>query len=901
MIGQTLAHYKILEKIGSGGMGDVYLAEDTKLGRKVALKVLPPELAESEERRARFKREAKALAALDHPNIVQVFSVEEAEGVHFITMQLVHGKTLTELLPKKGFLLNKFFEIGIPLSDAVAAAHQEGITHRDLKPDNVMVGDDGRIRVLDFGLAKPTGGFAVSSEGPTAAKTDEGVIVGTVAYMSPEQAEAKPVDHRSDIFAIGITLYEMVTGQRPFRGESATSVLSSILKDVPPLASEIAPRVPYELARIVRRCLEKEPSRRYQSAIDLRNDLEDLRDDIESGARAARAEPPVSGAWRRLLPWGVTAAAVAVALVFALGGREEGDALRRPVRRFSIVPPSNAPLAIGSGNFIRGAAVLSPDASQLLYSARHGDGNALYVRALDELIPRFLDGTEGANHPFFSPDGEWVGFQSGSVLKKVALGGGEPVILCEAPTIIGAHWARDGYIVFGGRSSGVWRVSAEGGKPEALFDPRTEGGDLDAHFPQVLPGGRSILYTRHGRDGGFRIEVYSTDTGERKILLDDLAVSSTVFPKGTPAAFTGRYVATGHIVYGTPSTLFAAPFALDRLEITGASVRMVENVRTSVWSGQAFFSLASDGTLAYVPAATREGRTLVWVSRDGTEQALDVSPRAFGDPQLSPDGTRLAVTIREGDRQDVWVYDLDNETRQRITFGGIHSSPIWTPDGSKITFTSFDSSANLYWKRADGSGAAELLYESDVHQWAGSWSPDETVLLFTESFAFTESDPAAISGLRLLRADQDSRTEPFADGPGWEDTPQFSPDGRWVAYVANAEVFVRPFPGLGVQRQISTDGGVDPVWAHNGRELYYRWQDRMIAVPIEMLPTLKAGRPEVLFEDRYATSEGVLPGYDVAPDGRFLMITQSEDELAPPPIHIVEGWREELKRRVPVN
>ena len=879
----VIGHYRILEKLGAGGMGEVYLAEDSKLGRKIALKILPPELAASAERLQRFESEARAVAALNHPNIVTVHSVEEADGIRFITMELVRGKTLTTA--RHRMTLREFFDAAVPMADALSAAHQQGIVHRDLKPDNVMVTDEGRVKILDFGLAKMRAKPSFDSEPfalshlPTKSVTAPGVIVGTVAYMSPEQAEGKGVDSRSDIFSLGIILFQLLAGRHPFPGDSAASVLSGILKDTPPLLSELDSRVPYELSRIVRRSLEKGLTRRYQSAIDLRNDLQEVKEDFESGALEKHATieaAPPTRAFTKFLPWAL-AGVLAVAAVSTFLLTRENDVPSQPVRRFVIRPPADSRLT--------GNAILSPDGSRLLFPARQGDRESLYLQSLDQFAPRRLEGTDAPSEPFFSSDGEWVGFAAEGKLKKVPVSGGEPVTLCDAVDVIGAAWG-EGRIVFGSINVGLRQVSAEGGEPELFLKPDTERGELDFHYPQILPGGEALLLTRHDKNFAFGIEVYSFATRQRKRLLED--------------AFYGRYAPTGHLVYAKGYSLFAAPFDLGRMEVSGPSVLVVENVYGFPKDGNVFFSMAEDGTLVYVPRPSRDGRSLVWIDRNGTEEPLPLAPRAFSNPRLSPDGRQLAVSIEDADRQDVWVFDLEQDTEHRVTFEGVNESPIWTPDGSRLTFTSGqDGPRNLFWKPADGSGVAERLTESNLRQWPSDWSPDGKTL------TFMETDPSDYWSLSLLRLDSEPRTEPFTRARGRHNKPRFSPDGRWIAYGSNNEVYIQPFPDAGGPRQISTNGGFDPLWAPNGRELFYRLPLRLdvttlLAVAIETSPSVRSGRPQRLFEHRYFyTPYGA--SYDIAPDGRFLMIKPDEDEVAPLRIQLVQGWFEELKRRVPTS
>ncbi len=886
--GSQLGSYEILALAGAGGMGEVYVAKDTNLSRKVALKVLPPAM-ESPERLKRFEREAKTVAALNHPNIVHVYSVEESEGVHFITMELVQGKTLTELIPKSGMSLKQFFEIAIPLADALSAAHERGIIHRDLKPDNLMVGDDGRLKVLDFGLAKLKQEFAQSglSELPTRSVTQEGRIVGTVAYMSPEQAEGKNLDHRSDIFSMGIILYLMATGRSPFRGDTATSVLSSIIKDTPPSVTEVNPVLPNLLGRIIRRCQVKDPERRFQTAKDLRNELEELKHDVDSGVVLGEAVP--APAKRSAIPWTMIAVVAAVVAVM-FGGLAVWWPSRtvppasQSTRRFAVTLPG---LVTDTPSFL---LTLSRDGRTLVYRHTSEGSDMLYRRSMDALEVSPIRDTEGAINPFLSPDGKWVGFFRQGELKKVSLAGGSSITVCDAPRWSAASWGPDDTIVFNNRSSGLSRVSANGGVPEPLTVVESEG---EVHWsPHFLPGGKAVLFTSWSWTGPRRIMVLSLDTGEQRDL-----VGGTGFLDSTGPRFAG-----GHILFGRGQSLWAVPFDVNGLEIKGEPFLALEGIRVAM-NMIPQFAVADDGTLVYVTSTGAVARKLVWVDRKGKEEPTTLPPAKYGTARLSPDGTRVAVTL-EG---DVWVAELARGTRTRVTTNpGLDILPSWTPDGKRVVFDSHreEPLLGLHWKAADGTGSAERLMSMEEDPGNSHWSPDGKTLVF---FYWVKAQHIDIG---VLSMEGERAWEPLIHTESNETAPALSPDGRWIAYASDEtgqyEVYVQRFPGLGERRLISTGGGMQPTWSPDGKELFYRrwYDDAMMVVPIDTVSTLTVGDPAILFEGSYCRFGGFpfVRDYDIAPDGkRFLMIkdVRPPEEIPPPEqITVVLNWFQELERLV---
>ncbi len=754
--GTRLGSYEISAQIGEGGMGEVYRARDTKLDRDVALKVLPEAFTSDPERLARFKREAKLLAALNHPNIAAIYGFEDSGATHALVLELVEGPTLSELLSQhqsrssrlrasgsglrrsgpssgpasdtssgptpgasspelsptrsRGLPLDEALPIAKQIAEALEAAHEQGIIHRDLKPDNIKVREDGTVKVLDFGLAKALGveGASPVDDSPTitAMATQAGIIMGTAPYMSPEQAKGKTIDKRTDIWAFGCVLFEVLTGQRAFGGDTIAEALAAVLNGSPDWDA-IPDTTPFLITRLVRRCLERDRRERVPDAGMARIEIADaLTTKVDEPADTAQGVSTRTPA----LSWGIAGlmAACAITLGILWPGATE---VPRAVTRFEI-PTTRTDRT----------TVLSSDGTRLVYRAPTADGLRLVTRRLDEFEVRPIPGVEGgAASPFFSPDGEWVGYRVGREIMKVPVIGGTPVSIAESATsIMGMTWGADGNIYFGGYAAGIWRVSADGGEPEALTTPSEERRELDYHWPRLLPGGESVIFTLHDLDRRFHIEALSLTTGERTVLIED--------------AFDARYVSTGHLVYAQGNAVFAAPFDVAALEIAGPSVRLVQNVHNSVDSGYGAFSVAADGTLAYVPAPPVDGRELVWVSRDGSVEPLPIEPAAFGYfPRVSPEGDRIAVSVSEDERADIWIYDLRDDTQQRVTFEGRNTSALWAPDGDRVAFGSDRAGKeNIYWTSVDAGGAAELLVDSGFWTAPDAWSPDGTTLTFTQ-------------------------------------------------------------------------------------------------------------------------------------------------------------------------
>jgi serine/threonine-protein kinase len=908
MIGTTVSHYRITSKLGEGGMGEVYLAEDTRLERRVALKVLPSEVAADPDRLARFEREAKTISQLSHSHICTLHDVGQEGDVHFLVMEYLEGESLADRLQKGKIPVDEALRYSIEIAGALDAAHRRGVVHRDLKPGNIMLARDG-AKLLDFGLAKLEAPSAVVAESLLATEdkplTAEGTLLGTFQYMAPEQLEGKEADARTDIFAFGTTVYEMLTGRKAFQGESHASLIAAIISSEPPAMTEPQPLTPPALERVVRRCLAKDPEQRWHSAHDVTLELNWIAEtDAEGKAGLGAAAAPAGRRGARTVP--MTLAAVitlAAAGAGALGAwllRPSSSAEVGTTARFVMTLPAEEVLVSPwSGSPI----ALSPDGTRLAYLADVDGVSRLHLRAMDSLEARPLPGTDGARAPSFSPDGEWLGFVQGHAIRKIPVAGGEPVTVCDecVPNPRGLTWGPNDTIVFTPTvdTGGVWAVSADGGAPHPLTQVDPDAGETNHRWAQLLPRGEALLFTAGGEGnwGNSVIVVQRLDSGERKTLVR--------------GATYGRYLPTGHLVYLRHGTLLAAPFDPTRLAL-GAEVRVAEGISQNPSSGAPRLGLSDAGVLVYVTdefGAALDVSSLVWVDRNGAVQPLGAPPRPYGFPQLSPEGERVAVGIK-GARAAVWVYDIPSGSLDSLTFesDGASSIPAWAGGGDRIAFVSGpEEPRNLYWKAADFSDPAQRLTESRNTHDPSSASRDGKWL------AYTEFDPASPGNgdLVVLSLEGDPTPQPFLRTPFFEGGGMFSPDGKWIAYTSNEsgsyEVYVRPFSGPGEQRLMSAGaGGQQPVWARDGRELFFLANDRrtLMAVDVTTRPALTTSRPRRLLE--FERMEDVRPPiysmYDISPDGqRFLFVQTNEPPREPTPLVVVLNWFEELKRRVPTE
>ncbi|HUF25166.1 MAG TPA: protein kinase [Vicinamibacterales bacterium] len=897
--GTRLGPYEVLAPIGAGGMGEVYRARDTRLDRDVAIKILPEAFARDAERLARFDREAKTLASLNHANIAAIYGIESAEAtgniqpgrISALVMELVEGDDLSARLARGAIPLDEALPIARQIAEALEAAHERGIIHRDLKPANIKVRADGTVKVLDFGLAKavdPSLGSdpdLMNSPTITSPATQLGMILGTAAYMAPEQAKGRAIDRRADVWAFGVVLLEMLTGKRVFEGGDISEVLASVLKDAAPLES-LPPGTPAPLRRLLRRCLEKDRARRLDSMADARLELEEAAGQGHAGEVAQDFGPaPEPPAWRRALPWAV--AALAVAIAGAIGV----SALWRvppptPLTRLQVDLGADASMFVPFGP----AFAITPDSRTIVAAASGADGvGRLYVRPLDSLAARSIDGTEGAVDPFISPDGLWVGFFAGGKLRKVALAGGAAVDLAAIQMGRGAWWGEDGHIYFtlqatpGGQ---VLRVRDSGGTP-APVGPMLDG-HVTQRWPQVLPGGKALIYTGHTTVDTFEqasLVLHPLDGGAPRALFD--------------GGYHWRYVASGHIVYIHKGTLFAVPFDLDRLAVTGTGIPIVERVLSSPVSGGAQFAVSSAGMLAYAPGESL-GTTpkIFWVEMTGVSSPLREIAGQWESLAFSPDGTKLALDVNDGAQPpEIWVYDLARDTQSRLTINNVPDlNPIWTRDGTRLVFASAsEGPPNLFWQPADGTGQAERLLRSDKIQVPSSWHPDGRRLLYAEDndlFVLTLPEKTSAS---------------FLASPATEAHGAFSPDGRWVAYASDESgqfaVYVRPFGSTGGRWPISSgEDAAWPMWSPKTRELYYvTLGGQVIVVPYEVEGNVfRPGRARPVANVKVVV-RSTQYSFGLHPDGRRFAGTVPEHSVRAArydKLILVTGFAEDLKVKV---
>jgi serine/threonine protein kinase len=878
--GTKLGPYETVSPLGAGGMGEVYRARDTRLDRTVAIKILPAHLSDNPEAKQRFEGEAKAISKLNHPHICTLHDIGHQDGVDFLVMELVEGETLEQRLSKGPLPSDQTIRYAAQVADALSKAHKLGFTHRDLKPANIMLTKSG-TKLMDFGLAKQAGPAPLAA-GLTAMTmeqsklTGEGTIVGTFQYMAPEQLEGKEADARTDIFALGEVLYEMVTGKPAFNGKSRASLIAAILTAEPPLITQLQPLTPPALERVVTRCLAKDPDERWQTATDLASELNWIAAGSQSGVPPANVWPI-----RRMLVLGAVVGLALLALTVTSARLNFRPPPASPPRaRWIITPPDK--FTFHPTGDIGGPVVVSPDGQRLAFAAVDANGKQLlWVRRLDSLQAEPLLGTEGSYYPFWSPDSQSLGFFSNGQLKRVSANGGSVVSLCNVVNARGGSWNQHGIIVLAPDYRGVlYRVPATGGNPEPVT--RLDSKHDSHRWPYFLPDGEHFLYLAvthdslsHADEG---IYVASLDGKENKFLLRTRA--------------NGAY-ADGHMLYLNESTLMAQPFDLRRLELAGEPTALEEGVEEAQGWMLGVFSVSQNGVLSYAPASP--GNQLVSLSRSGQRLGLVADVGRYQSLRLSPDGQYLAVE-HERPSHHLWIYDLKHNSKSQFTFGSsANAVPVWSPDGKEIVFASDRKGhTDLYRKSVSGSDVEHVLLESTSNKFPISWSPDGKFLLYSESDQYYRAN------LWVLSFDGSGSPHVLLTDDFYSTDGIFSPDGHWIAYTSreqgNNQIFVTAFPGPGTKRQISFAGGSNPIWRRDGGALFYLDDSGNLCEAEVSLRNadLSVGNATTLFRSPAATLSGQGLTYDVTPDGRFIVNTLSQENQAQ--IIVVSNWNAKLKK-----
>ena len=883
--GDQLGHYEIVAKIGAGGMGEVWRARDTRLGREVALKFLPPEFASDQERLARFRREAKVLAQLHHPNIASIFGLEQTPEATFLVMELVEGDDLSEILRAGALSVDDAIAVAIQIAEGLEEAHEAGIVHRDLKPANVKRTPDGRVKILDFGLAMALAGQSAAEEESasgmptlTAAMTQSGMILGTAAYMSPEQARGLAVDRRTDIWAFGVVVFEMLTGRRLFEGETITDTLAGILKTDPDWTS-LPEGLPHQVERVIKRCLTRDPRQRLRDIGEARVRLE--QPDAESGVFSGPVRPVTGGraAPRRFLPWTLLVLALAALGLTALRDTG-GEAAGGPIQ-LAIPAPAGSVFQLNTS--FPGLPAISPDGRHVVFGARaeNGSETRLYLRSLGSSQAVALDGTRDAQYPFWSPDSEWIAyFDRNEGLKKVPVGGGPDQTICQADNAKGGTWSPDGVIVFAPSfNSGLMKVSALGGEPVPVTDLEGDSG-FDSHrHPWFLPDGRRFFYlARASSEGGSEIRIASIDGDSSRVFMKNRA---------------GVEYAAGHLLYMRKQVLMAQPFDPARLEFTADPVTIASDVLVVSGAAKGVFSTSASGSLVYLRGQDITlTATLTWLDRQGQtlEEIPDKDP--FNTAVLSPDGEFIALTVYDATRthRDIWIYETDRQFKTRFTTDDSDERyPLWSPDGRFLYFISNrDDHFKVYRKAVSGTRPAETVLDlgQDVLIWDLSADGRYLLLSITGEGTFNDLYVADLTGeedLRLLLASE-----------GEDAAARFSPDGRWISYWTTrsgvGQVFIAPWPGLEYTRQVSTESGTWQYWTADSRELVF--QDGSGSLYASSVATedgvLRLGAPELLFVHRGMQFAG--PLVDMTPDAQRFLAVMSIDAVPPDFADLIIDW-----------
>jgi serine/threonine-protein kinase len=883
MIGKDILHYKILEKLGEGGMGVVYKAEDTKLNREVAIKLLPAHLLTSRDDKARFQREAKAAAALNHTNIATVYEINEYEGRPFIAIEYVEGETLNHHVEKGPFKLEDAISVTIQVAQGLKAAHAKDIVHRDIKSSNVILGLNKQAKILDFGLAKTSMSTKLTQMGST---------IGTVAYMSSEQVDGHEVDQRTDLWSLGVVLYEMISGHLPFKAEYDQAIFFAILNEQPEPLTAVRTGVPMSLEWIVNKLLAKNPDERYQTAGDLIIDLKAV--DVKTSGFSRITQEAVTSpkpspkemqktSW---LPWMIATTTTFLFMLMILLYFIKPDNITRVTQRFNLSAVYSETQDILRTDVQ--VIALSPDGSHLAYCMSDAEKSYLYLRSLNSFEAHPLEGTSNATGPFFSPDGNWIGFNADGKIKKVSIKGGAVEILADAPGFRGASWSSDGNIIFSPTySAGLMSIPPTGGTPKVISVPDTSNNERTYRWPQVLPDGKHVIYTIGDVDNpndydNAQIAIQSLESGERQIL--DV--------KGEMA----RYIEPGYLVVARKGALLAAPFDLDERKLSASLLTVLDDVDGDNGSGISYFSISRNGDVAYIQGNRNQELELVWVDLNGDIEPLPLPYKPYTIPRISPDGKLIAVNIgllQQGD--DIWIYDLSTSVFSRFTFGKVFC-PVWSNDGQYLYFTAGNGVINqkpLY------GGAAITITEVGAHQahFPITISPDNKYLILNQLGGLNEGE------LMMLDLNKPDQPEFIFSSDAYDYGGDFSPDGKYITYGSNEtgrlEIYIKSFPDLKSKWQVSTEGGLSPQWAPDGKRLYYiNNVGKMMMVPIKRKPFFSPGKPQISFDvSQMYFPNNPVPNYDIAPDGkRFLMVRNTGYRTNVQTFNFITNWIAELNK-----
>jgi serine/threonine-protein kinase len=875
--GGRLGPYEIVAPLGAGGMGEVYRARDTRLGRTVAIKVLPAEFSGDPNRQLRFRREAKAISSLNHPNICALYDIGEmgAEGSkrQYLVMEYLEGETLEERVKRGPLPIDQTVRYALDIAEALDRAHRAQILHRDLKPSNVMITKSG-ARLFDFGLAKSLSSEFVESGGSTANTSEkpitvEGAVVGTPEYMAPEQLQGVEPDARTDVFSFGVCLYEMVTGKRPFQGTSRAGLIASILEHEPPAVSTFQPGTPASLEWLVKNCLAKDPDERIQTAHDVKLELKRISEEM----RASPAAESVPRFQPRKWVYGstaLTAIVIVAATAVLIRQTRKVTSAKGSIKRFSISLPATAPLAEGPFEKL----AVSPDGTRLVYTGGN-DLTRLYLYSVDTRETKPLEGTEGGRGPFFSPNGEWIGFYTVEQgLKKIALAGGPPMLLSAERDLRGASWGPDNSVIFAESVSTLRRISASGGRSEALAP-----NEPLARWPSFLPGGESFLFTASDFSGNYenaKLAIHSLKSGKSRVVLN--------------GATYARYVPSGYLVYLHAQAIYTVPFDLRQMRVTGSPALVIPDVDSYFTAGLAHFAVSPDGSIFYLPRDTAESeRELLWVDRSGKSTPVTTIRRAYQQAKLSPEGKRVLVTAGLDPQVHLWLYDIPRDTWTRVTTEASNDEGIWSPDGKQIAFASTQNGGfDLYTMPSDGSAPPQRITARRSWDFPTSWSPDGTAIAVVEQYRATFND------IFVVAPRERAIPTPFLATPFDERDPVFSPDGHWIAYRSNEsgrdEIYVQSYPRKGRKWLVSTSGGTSPVWRGDGTELFYRHGNKMMSVATQLRPEFSAARPQMLFQGEFEEK------YDVTADGQRFVMIKSPPRAARTQINVILGFFDNLKR-----